>query len=80
MQLLGDDTRYKIFKLLYGGKNLCVSEIAEELHISVPAVSQHFRIFELVGIVDKVRTGQRVCYKLKENDEFVAKLTSFANN
>lgn len=73
-QLLGDKTRFKIFKILLSGREMCVSEIAEALDISTPAVSQHFRIFELVGLVDKERYGQKVCYKLKSDDVLVHQL------
>ncbi len=78
LQLLGDKTRFKMFKLLAGKHNMCVSEIADELHISVSAVSQHFRNFEMLGIVQKERSGQKICYELKADDVFVkdlAKLT-----
>lgn len=74
MQLLGDKTRFKIFKLLLSGREMCVTEIAKALGISVPAVSQHFRIFELVGLVDKQRYGQKICYLLKTDDQFVKEL------
>ena len=74
MQLLGDSTRFKIFKLLTTGDELCVSEIAERLSISPSAVSQHFRNFELVGIVGRERFGQRICYVLKKDDELVNEL------
>jgi ArsR family transcriptional regulator len=76
MQLLGDKTRFTMFKLLKQNNDLCVSELAGELNISVPAVSQHFRIFELVGIVDKKRDGQKVCYMLKSGDKFVDQLSA----
>jgi len=74
MQLLGDQNRFKIFKLLLSGREMCVSEIAEALNVSVPAVSQYFRIFELVGLVDKQRYGQKVCYMLKTEDKLVEEL------
>lgn len=74
MDALGDKTRFKMFKILLSGKELCVSEIAEALDISVPAVSQHFRIFELVGLVVKKRDGQKVCYTLKTDDALVREL------
>lgn len=76
MSLLGDKTRYKIFKILQSSRELCVSEIASSLDVSVPAVSQHFKIFELTGIVDKIRNGQRICYQLKSDDPLVKKLIS----
>ncbi len=74
MQALGDKTRYKMFKIMQTNKQMCVSEIANELGISVPAVSQNFRILELVGLVDKQRFGQKMCYKLKLNDPLIRKL------
>lgn len=74
MQALSDKTRFKMFKLMLERRDLCVSQIAEVLNISVPAVSQHFRIFELVGLVGKRRYGQRICYELKEDNRLVDEL------
>lgn len=74
LQVLGDTSRYKMFKILLEKKQLCVSEIASKLNISVPAVSQHFRTFELVGIVEKERMGQKICYQLKDDDELIKQL------
>lgn len=74
MQLLGDKTRFKIFKLLISNDELCVTEIAKRLNITVSAVSQHFRNFELLGLVDKKRLGQKICYRLKNNNDLVSKL------
>jgi DNA-binding transcriptional ArsR family regulator len=78
MQLLGDKTRYRIFKLLTSDREMCVSEIANELNISVSAVSQHFRNFEMIGLVDKERMGQKICYVLRNEDEVVKKIRSIA--
>jgi predicted transcriptional regulator len=76
MQLLGDKTRFKIFKLLISDRNLCVTDIAAELGITVSAVSQHFRNLELVGLVNKERVGQKICYMLKREDLLVKELVS----
>ena len=76
MQLLGDKTRFKMFKLLISDQELCVSEIANRLDISVSAVSQHFRNFELIGIVQKQRMGQKICYELNKNDTIVDQLVT----
>ncbi len=78
MQLLGDKTRYKIFKLLLSEREMCVSEIASELGISVSAVSQHFRSFEIIGLVDKQRQGQKICYEINYDDKFINKLADIA--
>ena len=79
LQALGESNRYKIFKILLEKKQLCVSEIAGRLNISVPAVSQHFKTFELVGIVEKERMGQKICYHLKDDDQVVKKLINIAD-
>ncbi len=71
MQLLGDKTRFKICKLLLSAEELCVSEIASQLEISVSAVSQHFRSFEDFGLVVKKRHGQKICYRLQTDNSIV---------
>ena len=76
LHLLGDQTRFKIFKLIMDGGELCVSDIAARLNISASAVSQHFRSFELVGLVERQRKGLRICYALKQRDAFAHKLAS----
>lgn len=75
--LLGDRTRYKIFKLILQKEQLCVSDIAHELGVTVSAVSQHFRSFELVGLVGKHRTGQKICYVVNREDKLVDDLVKF---
>jgi DNA-binding transcriptional ArsR family regulator len=74
LQLLGDPTRFKIFKLLSSDEELCVSEIANRLDISPSAVSQHFRNFEMIGLVSKDRKGQKICYSLSHSDPLVREL------
>lgn len=78
MQLLGDKTRFKLFKLLMASSDMCVTEIANKLGITVSAVSQHFRSFELIGVVDKERIGQKICYMLKNDDKLVKELVKVA--
>lgn len=71
---LGDNTRYKIVKLLLQDKNICVGKIAETLDISPSAVSQHCRLLELTGIVSRNRIGQQTCYQVEVRDKRVRKL------
>lgn len=80
LQILGDKTRYKIFKLLLARDEMCVSEIAEELQVTLSAVSQHFRNFEMAGLVYKERDGQKICYQLKPDDELVQQLIVLTTN
>lgn len=78
LQALADKTRYKMFKILLSKEEFCVSEVAEKVGISVPAASQHFRIFELVGLVDKKRYSQMICYVLKEGDPLVQRVVALS--
>lgn len=80
LQLLGDKTRYKIFKQLITDQNMCVSEIAAHVGLTTSAVSQHFRSFEMIGLVDKTRHAQKICYQLKFNDPLVKQLISITNS
>ena len=79
LQVLSDPNRYKMFKIMLAKKELCVSEIAGILNISVPAASQHFKTFELVGIVEKERMGQKICYQVKGNDKLLRQLVEIIN-
>lgn len=79
-QLLGDKTRYKMFKLLVENKGLCVGEIAQILHISSSAVSQHFRSFEILGVVEKQRSGLKICYALKPHSSISMNMASIIKN
>jgi ArsR family transcriptional regulator, lead/cadmium/zinc/bismuth-responsive transcriptional repressor len=74
MHLLGDKTRYKMFILLMTNQEMCVTDIAKQLNVTTSAVSQHFRQFELVGLVGKERTGQKICYMLDDENELVRDL------
>ena len=76
LQLLGDPTRFKICKLLLSNEELCVSEIAQRLNVSVSAVSQHFHSFELSGLVTKVRHGQKICYQLQTDNQIINQIVS----
>lgn len=74
---LADSTRIKLIDLLQERQNICVSELAKELGISVSATSQQMRILEMTGLVNRERMGQRICYQLNSNDEFVKEVVGF---
>src|SRR4029453_9159564 len=63
MDALGDRTRRAIFELLRSGP-LAVGEIADELPVSRPAVSQHLRVLKEAGLVTERRNGTRRIYRL----------------
>lgn len=68
---LGDRMRLRIFVMLLRYEDLCVTDLANVLEISVSAVSQHLRILEQAGLVQRQRQGQRACYYIQRKAEVV---------
>ncbi|HXF97995.1 MAG TPA: metalloregulator ArsR/SmtB family transcription factor [Gaiellaceae bacterium] len=64
LDALGDPTRRRVFELLRGGPR-SVGELASELPVSRPAVSQHLRVLEEAGLVTHRRAGTRHLYELE---------------
>ena len=50
--------------LLSEYRDLCVTDLANVLRVSVPAVSQQLRIMEMGGLIRKDRQGQKICYRV----------------
>src|SRR3970282_473971 len=63
LDALGDPTRRQVFELLQEGPR-SVGELAAELPVSRPAVSQHLRVLESAGLVPQRRPGTRHLYEL----------------
>jgi DNA-binding transcriptional ArsR family regulator len=63
MDALGDRTRRAIFERLRSGP-LSVGELAVELPVSRPAVSQHLRVLKEAGLVAERRNGTRRIYRV----------------
>ena len=68
---LGDAGRLRMFKLLIEHNELCVTDVANILDMSVPAISQQLRVLEMSGLIRKERMAQMVCYEVKNDDPFV---------
>jgi DNA-binding transcriptional ArsR family regulator len=66
MDALGDPTRRAIFEQLRSGAR-SVGEIAADLPVSRPAVSQHLRVLKEAGLVTERRNGTRRLYRLDPN-------------
>ena len=64
--LLGDPTRRAIFELLARGP-LSVQQLADQLPISRPAVSQHLRVLKDGGLVESRAEGTRRIYRLNRD-------------
>lgn len=60
---LADPTRRAIFERLAGGPR-SVGELAAELPVSRPAVSQHLKVLKGAGLVDDRAQGARRLYRI----------------
>ena len=63
---LGDPTRRAIFELLAEGPRP-VGDIARQLPVTRPAVSQHLRVLSDAGLVTHRQAGTRHLYHLDPN-------------
>jgi DNA-binding transcriptional ArsR family regulator len=63
LQALGDPTRRLVLEQLRDGPR-AVGEIAAELPVSRPAVSQHLRVLREAGLVTERQNGTRRLYRV----------------
>lgn len=61
---LGDPTRLKLIRLLASNMEdrLCVIDLAQKLHVTQPAASQHLKVLKNIGVLYSKREGNRVFY------------------
>jgi DNA-binding transcriptional ArsR family regulator len=64
MAALADPTRRAIFERLREGPR-AVGELARDLPVSRPAVSQHLRVLKEAGLVSERRNGTRRLYRIE---------------
>ena len=62
---LADPTRREIFERILD-RPQAVGELARELPVSRPAVSQHLKVLKHVGLVEDRAEGTRRIYRLNE--------------
>ncbi len=74
---LGDPTRLQVFRLVTR-RPLSVAEIAGELPVSRPAVSQHLRVLADAGLVGCESIGTRNIYR--PDTDAVASMRSFIDS
>lgn len=74
LEALGDRTRRRIFDRLRSGP-LAVVEIARDLPVSRPAVSQHLKVLKDAGLVIDQADGNRRLYSVDPNG--LARLRAF---
>lgn len=63
LDALGDPTRRVVFERLRAGPR-AVGELARDLPVSRPAVSQHLRVLKAAGLVRDRRVGSRRFYRV----------------
>lgn len=63
MRALGDETRLRILMSLLTSRK-CVTDLVREIRRGQPHVSHHLRILRDAGLVEGVREGRRVCYRV----------------
>lgn len=66
LSALGDPTRRAIFERL-ADRPQAVGELARELPVSRPAVSQHLKVLTRAGLVTNHAVGTRHVYRLDPN-------------
>ena len=77
IQALGDPTRRAVFEQLRRGPR-AVGEIARELPVSRPAVSQHLRVLKQARLVTDRQEGTRRLYRVDQNG--LAELRSYLDS
>jgi DNA-binding transcriptional ArsR family regulator len=66
LDALGDQTRRAVLELVRDGER-SVGEIARQLPVSRPAVSQHLRVLKEAGLVRDRQEGTRRLYSVDRN-------------
>ncbi len=73
---LSDPGRLQIFRILLEGEDVCVSDLANILGISVPAASRQLKILEQAELIKRTRKGQMVCYQTLNKDKTTRQIIS----
>ena len=63
LKALGDETRLRLLESLLVEEK-CVTELVRELCCPQPHVSHHLRILRDAGLVEGLREGKQVCYRI----------------
>ncbi|HSL34919.1 MAG TPA: metalloregulator ArsR/SmtB family transcription factor [Candidatus Limnocylindrales bacterium] len=63
---LGDETRLRILKLL-AGRDLYLTEIAQQLELSKPTIKHHLALLRAAGLVTVTESGAVMYYSLRRN-------------
>jgi len=68
---LGDPRRCRIFRGFMKRERLCVSDVSRTFGISMSLASQHLKVLEITGLVNREREGRTVYFRPNTSDELV---------
>lgn len=66
LKALAHPTRLRIIELIRDG-GPCVKAMEESLGLAQPNISQHLSLMRNMGIVEAERSGNQVCYHIKNS-------------
>ncbi len=79
-EVLSDPTRAKILLILTKHKELCVSDIARIIKMSVSAVSHQLNLLQRSQLVGSEKKGRTVCYFLTVRNKKLLQCINFNIN
>ncbi len=68
LKILGHPSRLKIVSLLKENGEMCVCELLPRLNVTQPNLSQHLSIMRLSGLLESIKVGNTIRYKLSDNE------------
>lgn len=68
---LSDANRCKLFRLVASQPGVNVTEASTTLSLSMPLASQHFKILQQNGLVQRAKRGREVFYEVNHQDPIV---------
>ncbi len=63
LKALADETRLRLLETLLVEER-CVTDLVRELRYAQPHISHHLRILRDAGLVEGLREGKQVCYRI----------------
>ncbi len=63
LKALADETRLRLLESLLVEER-CVTDLVRELRCAQPHISHHLRILRDAGLVEGLRDGKQVCYRI----------------
>ncbi|MHA1270362.1 MAG: ArsR/SmtB family transcription factor [Candidatus Helarchaeota archaeon] len=64
---LSDKNRFLMFELLLEKDEMCICEFSIALGLTQPTISHHLKILEFSGLIEGLKSGNFMHYKIKNN-------------